>query len=305
MAHILVGTTAGLAELDGGGRQLRVHHEGRSVGAVAGRDGGLFALVQDSEVWRTVGDGRWVRAGALTGRRGHCIARTHSGVLVGTSEAHLLRLADDGLEVVHAFDHAPGRGEWYTPWGGPPDTRSISEDDSAVYVKVHVGGILRSTDGGDSWQRTIDLHADVHQVWTGRGRIFAACGAGGLAVSADEGRTWTMHIDGLHATYCRAGALSGDIVLVSASTGPGGRSSAIYRCGLDGTGLERCRRGLPEWFDQNIDSHCLDALPDDHLAAFATGDGRIFASDDGGASWAEVASGLPEVRCLLVKHEQG
>lgn len=52
--------------------------------------------------------------------------------------------------------------------GGPPDTRSITEDGDTVYVNVHVGGVLRSSDQGESWQPTIDIGADIHRVTTGQ-----------------------------------------------------------------------------------------------------------------------------------------
>lgn len=69
----------------------------------------------------------------------------------------------------------------------------------------------------------------------------------------------TVHADGLHARC-------GDTVLVSASTGPSGRYAAVYRGGLDGRNLKRCRRGLRERFDNNIDTHCVDASPDGRFA---------------------------------------
>ena len=72
----------------------------------------------------------------------------------------------------------------------------------------------------------------------------------------------------------------------------------MYRGRLDGGSFQRCRQGLPDWFQDNIDSPCLDAVPD--LAAFGTGDGRVFASTDHGTSWSEVATGLGSVRAVLV-----
>lgn len=46
--------------------------------------------------------------------------------------------------------------------------------------------------------------------------------------------------------------------------------------------------GLAEWFDDNIDTYCLDALNDGSYAAFGTGDGPIYGSDDGGLTWLEL-----------------
>ncbi len=124
---------------------------------------------------------------------------------VGSSEARLFRLNGRTLEPVEAFDALEGRDAWYTPWGGPPDTRSISEWGHDVYVNVHVGGILHTRDGGVTWNPTIDIDADVHQVATARGLVLAAC-ARGLATSKDEGLTWSMRIDGLEAGQQRRGS---------------------------------------------------------------------------------------------------
>ena len=52
---------------------------------------------------------------------------------------------------------------------------------------------------------------------------------------------WEFVTAGMHAHYSRAVAVSDDTVLVSASTGPRGRRSALYRKPLDGgTRFERC-----------------------------------------------------------------
>ena len=125
--------------------------------------------------------------------------------------------------------------------------------------------------------------------------MFAAA-AVGLARSDDGGDTWTVEREGLHATYSRAVAVVGDSVLLSASTGPGGRQSAIYRRPLDGGSFERCRGGLPEWFSSNVDTGCLAA--DGAIAVFGTRDGMVYLSEDGGRTWEVAAAGLPEVTCV-------
>jgi hypothetical protein len=297
MARILVGTRDGLHEFDPAGRPGAVWHAGRRVTAVAPEGWELWSVLDGREVWHTAGVDWWFRVAELDGLRANCMADTRAGVVVGASEGRLLRVAGDGLEPVAGFERAEGRESWFTPWGGPPDTRTVSEDREAVYVNVHVGGILRSRDHGDTWQPTIDVRADVHCVLARPGRVLAATGRG-LAVSHDSGETWRFHTGGLHAAYCRGVAVCGDVLLVSAADGPNGGRSALYRGGLS---LERCRSGLPEWFEDNIDSLCLDAVPNGSLAAFGTADGRVFASLDQGATWGEVASGLPPVECLLVQ----
>jgi photosystem II stability/assembly factor-like uncharacterized protein len=260
--------------------------EGHSVTAVAGG----WVLLDGRVVWH---DGE---EAAIEGPQGTCLLPVDGGVVVGTAEAHLLGLPGGRME---SFDRAPARDTWYTPWGGPPDTRSMATaPDGTLYVNVHVGGILRSTDGGDSWEPTLDIDLDVHQVVVAPdGVVLAAC-AYGLAVSRDGGDTWSVDDEGLHATYARAVAVAGDTVLLSASTGPGGRRAAVYRRPLAGGPFARATAGLPEWFTGNVDTACLSA--DGDTALLGTADGSVWASDDAGTTWSVLVSGLPRVTCVAL-----
>lgn len=276
---------------------------GHEVTALA-RDGAAWwAITGGQEAWRSDGDGKWARqATAPTDVRSNCLAGTPAGVLVGTSDARLFRLHAEALDPIDSFDQVEGRGKWYTPWGGPPDSRSISVDPvGTIYVNIHVGGIIRSRDGGRSWEPTIDVDSDVHRVVTVDGRpglVLAAC-AEGLAASDDSGETWTFDTEGLHGSYCRAVAVAGDALFVSASEGYRGRRSALYRRSLDSDEpFDRCEHGLPESFGSNIDSHCLAALGS--VVAFGTEEGALYRSEDAGETWETAATGLPPVRCLLL-----
>jgi hypothetical protein len=232
-----------------------------------------------------------------------CVHATAEGdVLAGTAEARLVRLDGDELHAVTPFDGAPGRDGWYTPWGGPPDVRAITSTDGAWLVAVHVGGILRSDDGGTVWRQTIDVDDDVHEVRGGPGGLAVAAASAGLATSYDGGATWSWRTEGLHATYCRAVAVAGDAALVSASTGPNGGHAALYRAPLAGGPLERCVEGLPEWFDDNVDTGWVDGDPATGAAALVTPRGRVLASDDAGRTWNEVVAGLPPPRGLALLH---
>lgn len=226
-------------------------------------------------------------------------------LLAGTAGAHLVRVGLDGagVERVESFDRAPGRDRWYTPFGAPPEVRSMAVDgEGTLYVNVHVGGILRSSDGGRSWTPTIDIDVDVHQVITVAGqpgRVLAAT-ARGLADSDDYGRKWRIVDDGLLAPYARAVAATDDMVLLSASEGPSGKMAIVYRRPLSGSRrFGRCRGGLLEIFPTNVDTHCIAARG--RTVVVGSPDGTIYTSSDSGLKWTKVVSGLPPVRCVLLE----
>ena len=304
LAKVLVGTTDGLHEL---GKDRSVRLAGHEVTWVTNHASGRWAIVDGKEIWHAAPGGDWKRATSIDGQETNCLLLTSSGTFVGTSEAHLFLLRDGELERVHSFDQTEGRDTWFTPWGGPPDVRSMSADPKgAVYANVHVGGVPRSEDGGKSWHPTIDVEADVHQVLCdpGSGLVLAAT-AGGLAVSADGGRSWEFDTQGLHGDYLRAVAVAGETVLVTASTGPFTHRAALYRRPVSGGGhfagggyFERCEKGLPKWFSKNIDTYCLAGC--DAQVAFGTSEGEVFVSLDQGRSWTVAAEGLPAVRCLAL-----
>jgi hypothetical protein len=296
--RILVGTEQGLIEIDGSEPSTI---EPRAMTAVVQGTGGWWAVADEFHILHSADGRAFEEAAGIRGLRANCVIGDDGGAIVGTSEAHLVRVAGGSSERVRSFDRVSTRDEWYTPWGGPPDVRSLTRDASgALYANVHVGGILRSDDG-TSWKPTsMDVDADVHQVLAHpaeAGVVFAAT-AIGLATSRDAGQTWTFEEEGLHAAYCRAVAIAGGTLLLSTSKSHTGRQSALYRRPLEGGALERCRRGLPEWFADNVDTYCLAAR--DGEAAIGTTDGKIFASTDAGLTWDEAASGLPPIECLAL-----
>lgn len=302
--RILVGTVSGLRQVDATGAESPEAFAGHTVTALACDGTRAWAVLDGDAIWATTDGGAWAAAASVTGLPATCLAPTPAGLLVGTEQAHLMRLAGGRLNPVEPFEQSEGREAWYTPWGDPADVRSIAVSagaGAAIYVNVHVGGVLRSPDGERAWRATLDIETDVHQVIahpTRPGTVLVAA-AVGLGVSRDDGGSWEFVTAGLAAHYSRAVAVAGDWLLMTASTGPRGRRSAVYRRRLDdGGGLERCRHGLPEWFDHNIDTACLAAAGP--VVAFGTEDGRVFRSLDAGASWELAAKGLPEIRCLLL-----
>jgi hypothetical protein len=289
VSRLLVGTDDGLFDVDGT-RLL----DGR-VNALA-RD--RWAVIDAVTVMRAPTADTWVDAGRLASgpRTEHRpLLPLGAGALVGNGDG-LVRVGADGeVEPLVGFDDIAGREAWHAVGSAQPYVRSLTATvDGVLLANVHVGGIPRSVDGGDTWQPTIDVDADVHQVRAHPerpGLAFAAA-AVGFGISRDGGATWSIHTDGLHATYCRAVASTGDAVLVSASTGPFTDRAAVYHRAIEAHGpFEQ----VSEWLPHNIDTECLAADGDD--VAFGGRDGRLHLSRDGGRTWA-VSVGFPPITAL-------
>ncbi len=293
--RILAGTEHGLIAFDCEPRTLL----DRPVTALSVHDDTTWVLTDDGELLRGTPEAM-ESVSRAPGEKGTCLLACDAGVFVGTHRARLLALDGAAFVPVEGFDRIESRGDWYTPWGGPPDTRSLAEaPDGTLYVSVHVGGILRSDDGGATWTQTIDIDTDIHQVIVADDGTVCATGAAALHVSGDRGRTWDERIDGLHATYLRAVAEAGDGLLVSASRSHTGRDAALYRTDTKAGAFERCTAGLPDDLTAgNIDTHWLTARADE--AAFVTAEGDLYRSGDAGRTWERAADGLLRPTCVAI-----
>lgn len=283
----LIGTRAGIFDLDGSlqSTEIDVVHLTRG-------EHSRWAIDQQGQLWHD----DEVAAQAPGGARLNCVQPTPDGVWIGADSAQLFLLQDGRVGEDEFFADAPGRDSWHTPWGGPPDVRSMTYDrDGVLYVNVHVGGILRYDNTGLT--PTVDIGSDVHQVTAHpeRGATVLAATAWGLAQTTN-GHEFQFRTEGLHARYCRAVAVWQDTVLISASQGPNGGHSRLYRGNLRGGPLEPCEQGLPASFQGNVDTHCLTAGPD----GFFAGNGEtVWGSADRGETWEVAVTGVPTITCLV------
>lgn len=259
---------------------------------------GLLAVIDGREVVSAGSHAREIVA-RVDGHEILDIASDGERVWLGTTGAHVYRVSEGRAILVEGFERTTDRDKWYTPWGAPPDTRSIAlGSHGTVYANVHVGGIVRSRDAGQTWEPTIDIDADVHQVSVdprNPRRVFAAT-ARGFARSDDAGDSWRFDNAGLDRRYLRAVCVADDVILVTGSHGPHGGGGRVYRR----PNHERfvpCQDGLPSEFDGNIDTHWLAARGNE--VAFGAPDGSIYVSDDTGLTWTRLAAGLPSLRCLI------
>jgi photosystem II stability/assembly factor-like uncharacterized protein len=260
-----------------------------------------FAGLRDGGVRRTRDGGvTWEDCGLPDpGVFSLAVSRADGAVYAGCEPSRLFR-SDDGGDTWRALDSLldlPSRPTWsFPPRPWTSHVRWIApspHDADLLLVGIELGGLMRSTDGGETWHdHRPGAQPDVHSLaWhpADEGRAYEA-GGGGSAFSVDAGDTWHPADDGRDRHYTWSVAPDpddADVWFLSASTGPfaahgrGDRQARIYR-----------RRGNEPW-EQVADPdgampYALAFAADGRLFA-ALSDGRILASADRGDSWEPIA----------------
>ena len=226
------------------------------------------------------------------------VSAADSAVYAGTEPSRLFRSDDagDSWRELEALLELPSRPNWSfppRPWTSHVRWIAPSPHDAGLLlVGIELGGLMRSGDGGESWQdHRPGAQLDVHSlVWHPHveGRAYEA-GGGGAAFSTDAGETWEPADDGRDRHYTWSVAADpddADLWYVSASTGPysahgrGDPQARIFRR-RDGEPWRPLSGGLPE---------PLPAMPYALLATegrlvAGLADGQLWESPDRGDSW--------------------
>ncbi|HEY7439111.1 MAG TPA: hypothetical protein VIC35_06920 [Acidimicrobiia bacterium] len=291
---ILAATTEGVFDVE----TAEAVVSGLDVGFFTTRAGTSWALVGGRSVMRESG-AQWSEVARFQRGAGLVAQPLDSErLLIGTAGAHLARLEHGELEQLASFDGVDGRDEWKNPAaGGRPDVWSIATSDAAIYVSVHVGGLWRSLDEGDSWTNVLAPEVDVHQVAARNGTVCVAA-EGGFGLSNDGGASWSWTVEGLHAGYLQCVAMADDAVYVGASSGPFGEDAAVYRASPPGGAFERRSAGLPDRFPPMGPYH-LAADGEVVCAAEWSGD-TVYRSANGGRTWAPLPHTFPTIHSLAV-----
>jgi photosystem II stability/assembly factor-like uncharacterized protein len=240
------------------------------------------------------------------------VSAADGAVYAGTEPSRLFRSDDGGASwrELKALVELPSQPTWsFPPRPWTSHVRWIApspHEGDLLLVGIELGGLMRSADGGRSWQdHRPGAQRDVHSLaWHPEtpGRAYEA-GGGGAAFSTDGGETWQPADDGRDRNYTwsvAADPADADCWYVSASTGPyaahGRRDpqALIYR-----------RRNGEPWHP--LTGGLPDPLPAMPYALLAT-DGRLFAgladgqlweSRDRGDSWSQLRLGGDELRALV------
>ncbi|HJQ51302.1 MAG TPA: hypothetical protein VJ838_12385 [Gaiellaceae bacterium] len=284
---------------------VRLHEAGdawRATVSLAGSDAQCLALdpadsdvvyagLREGGVRRSAdGGGAWEDCGLPEpGVFSLAVSAADGAVYAGTEPSRLFRSDDQGesWRELDALLELPSRPNWSfppRPWTSHVRWIAPSPHDADVLlVGIELGGLMRSTDGGASWQdHRPGAQPDVHSLaWHPRaqGRAYEA-GGGGAAFSTDAGESWQPADEGRDRHYTWSVAVDpddADCWYVSASTGPhaahGGRDpqARVYRRRADEP-WQPLAGGLPE---------PLPAMP----YALIANDGRLFAGLADGQIW--------------------
>jgi photosystem II stability/assembly factor-like uncharacterized protein len=264
----------------------------------------VYAGSRGRGVWRSSDGGdQWEEAGLPADDVfSIAVSPADGAVYAGCEPSMLFRSADGGTswEELSALREIPSAPNWSfppRPWTSHVRWIAPSPHDAArLLVGIELGGVMLSEDGGSTWKdHRPGAQPDCHALaWhpEAEGRAYEAAG-GGAAWSSDAGETWRGADEGRDRHYTWALAVDPDEPerwFVSASPGPmqahGSHSAEAHLYRWEGDGpWKRLTEGLPDPLDSM--PYALAFAGDALVAGLA--DGRVFISDDRGASWAPVA----------------
>jgi photosystem II stability/assembly factor-like uncharacterized protein len=292
---------AKLDEADGGWSvELSLSGSGAQCIAVDPRDPDtVFAGLREGGLRRSTDGGQtWIDCELpASGVFSLAVSRVDGAVYAGTEPSALYRSDDRGeaWRELEGLLELPSRPTWsFPPRPWTSHVRWIApnpHDADVILAGIELGGLMRSTDAGETWQdHRPGAQPDVHSLtWHPQveGRAYEA-GGGGAAWSEDSGETWNPADEGRDRHYTWSVAVDPDdpeLWYVSASTGPyaahgrGNPQARIYR--RDGNSWRVLGGGLPDPFPAM--PYALVATEGHLLAGLA--DGQLWESGDRGDTW--------------------
>jgi photosystem II stability/assembly factor-like uncharacterized protein len=253
-------------------------------------------------------------------------------VRVGVEMPGLFESRDDGdtWSLLSTLADQPGAESWDDPANQPPGHLGISgiepdtENADRFWAIVQGMGMFETTDGGSTWTpRNRGLRADwpreheevgfcVHKMVRSRAdgdRMYQQNHVG-MHRSDDCGQSWTEITEGLPTEFGFAAAAhphdrdTFHVIPLDPGHGrtmPDGKA-AVWRTKDAGSSWEKLTNGLPQ---ENAFLGVLrqGMVADTHDVPgyyFGTSTGQVYASNDDGQSWSEIAGYLPAISSVSV-----
>ena len=322
---ILAGTGRGVfSVVDGDTRQVLESRGVRDLVKLgerlfAGTGAGLYASDDAGDSWSLVG---------LEDYQVWQIRSASDGTLyAGTQPAGLFRSQDDGAtwREIESFANAPEAAEWCIPLDRPLPGRAralvIDRDDpQRMWVGVEVGGIMRTEDGGETWEHGLpgdnpDLHMmyahpanpEVLYASTGYGRLDGIAemleGNAGVFRSDDRGASWQYAWKGVTPRYSRPMCVDPRAPYgLTVASAPNAFSSFKDEAGAQAM-LFRSEDGGESWRSLCDSAHSPSRdnihglTPDPQIPGgvlIGTDTGEVWRVGDD-ASWTQLGAGMPAV----------
>jgi len=239
----------------------------------------------------------------------------HARLYAGTEPAHLFVSDDLGLHwtEVPSLRSVPSVPKWSFP--APPHIGHVKQinfdpgNPTTIYASIEVGGLLKSTDAGQSWQEFPELYEDVHRlmIHPSNSRCLYAVTGRGLYVSPDGGTTWKQwtgredEIGGYPDGFVFCPSDPQLIFMTAAHDAPGTwrtthfAGARISRSRDGGRSWEILHNGLPDRLQASIEAFCLEESGNSSSIFAATTSGEVFCSEDLGKHWEKIISGLAPI----------
>ena len=272
--------------------------------------GRAWLAAYEAGVYRTddAGD-TWTRVTAYPSDYAHSVLALPSGadaVCVGSEPAALFLSGDGGASWSECagFRAVPESGNWgfHAPTRDSHvrDLRVSPGDANLLYAGIEVGGVVRSSDGGNSWRQLPGLDDDIHCLHLGAdrpGRVYAATASAPYR-SNDGGENWEKINDGLARRYTlhvAAAPDDADLVLVTVSENARRKSPQFYRSGNGGRTWQLVEGlGSGDDAEDMVVAFEWDAASPNQVYAGTDG-GGLYASSDRGETWERLPVTLPSV----------
>jgi len=327
--QLLAGTSKGVFVIEGDSVSQTL--ESRGVRELTSYDGRAFAGTGAGLFTSDDAGLSWSKSGLQ-----HCevwqIRPTSNGTLyAGTQPAGVYRSEDRGRswQPLASFDEAPGAADWCIPVDPPLPGRAralvVDQSNSdRIWVGVEVGGILRTEDGGGSWQLNLpgenpDLHMmvahpqrpDEIYASTGYGRLDGVAemieGNAGVFRSTDGGRSWTYIWRGITPRYSRPMCIDPRTPFaLTVASAPNAFSSFRDENGAEAM-LFRSEDGGSSWRSLCDPMHSPSAANIHGLTPDPEQTGGVIIGTDTGevwrvsdeAEWSRLGTGMPPVLAVL------
>lgn len=301
MSRLYVASSGAFAVVSDGGARLALEGaEVRCLAAEPRNPDAVYAGTSDEGLFKSEdGGGNWERLPGVPHERITALAVSPvDGAAYAGAEPSALFVSRDGglswreLGGLRGLPSAPAWSFPPRPWTSHVSAIALSHEDQGLVVAgVELGGVVRSADGGETWQdQRPGAYADCHALAANPaflGVLYEAAG-GGFASSADSGESWEGADDGLPLRYVWGLAVDPadpGLVHVSAAPGPaqahgkGFSDAAIYSRSGAGS-WKPVLEHLPEF------PYALAANPETPGSVYAGfSDGNVYLKPGKGKTW--------------------